>query len=159
GGQDGGANAKQLGNAPALILSGGAVERGLNRGIGVAETVAPGEGVGKDTEVVGHPRQVVDIAEFLDGSLEAVNRTGRSVALRIRQGSAIETGDGASGNQALPRDVLSEQFDVSATFLVTPAPIENWTRIREGVVQRKVMVARACALKRGVRRACGGVGE
>ena len=62
------------------------------------------------------------------------------------QGSAIETGNRAPGNQALPRDMFGEQFDVSTTFLVTPAPIENWTRIREGIVQRKVMVGRACTL-------------
>ena len=53
---------------------------------------AMGERVCQDTEVVGHPRQVIDIAELLDGPLEAVNRSGRSVALRVRQRSAIEEG-------------------------------------------------------------------
>ena len=28
----------------------------------------------QDTEVVGHPRQVIDVAELLDGPLEVVNR-------------------------------------------------------------------------------------
>ena len=99
-----------------------------------------GEGVRQDTEVVGHPRQVIDVAELLDGSLERVDRVGRRVALRAGQGSTIEHGDRTPGDEAVPPHVLVEHRDVAITLVVAPAPIENRAGVREDVVQREVML-------------------
>src|SRR5690242_13805294 len=118
-------NAQNLGNTPILSLVARDIDRGTYCFQSIANLTTRGESIGQDTEVIGHPRQVIYGPKLLDSLPETLYAVRRTLVLHTGQRRLIESRDWPPGNEAMARDILRQHRDIATAFLEVPAPEED----------------------------------